>query len=132
MKESLSVCLLIFLTTAHPIDFKLCTNIAEDQWTCSVDCEVFWMSGSQESFKHMLPDMKKKVQLNHEGNAPAQFAQTQQECIACSRWLKCKDYFQSRLSYSLLSVLRVQSFNVQFGNHHSIFQISMNHKMANM
>lgn len=40
----LSVCLLIFSTTIHLINFKLHRCIAEDPRKCNVACEVFWTS----------------------------------------------------------------------------------------
>ncbi len=47
-KKSLSVCPSSISTTVHPIDFTLGGYIAEDSKKCSVECQVAWMSGSQE------------------------------------------------------------------------------------
>ena len=49
MEESLYVCPSIFLTTVHLIDFTLTGCIAEDLRNCSVECEVVWLSSSQEA-----------------------------------------------------------------------------------
>lgn len=91
----ISVCMTSFSTTAHPVNFKLCGCIAEHPRKCSVDCEVFWMNSSQDSFKHCFPTLlykRKKPEPQYKGSAaPERF--TACTCQDLTVELNCKCTF---------------------------------------